>query len=678
MQFLQIARIAPRRCDRILALASFLLLSGLVQAQTMTWVRQYGSTRVEQGGAIAYGEFGVFSAGDTVGELPGQTRTSLNDKDAFLSLHDETGKLKWIRQFGSTSGVEDLAAAVAADGSGAYVVGSTVGTLPGMQTTGGRDVFVRKYDGEGNVLWTRQSGTTVNDFALGAVAHTTGLYVVGYIECCGAVLQGNPPVPVAGQDGFLLKLDGNGNGVWTKLIGTINGDKAVSVAADSTGVYVGGVTGGSLQATSGGLDAYVRKFDFDGNVLWTRQFGAVTASGVGANDELYAIGVGPGGVYVSGGTPSGIFPGQTFSGGLWDAYVAKLSLDGVLQWVRQFGSSGDDHAYSLAVGPGHILVGGGAGGPLPGQTYVGSEDAFLRLYDLDGNLLNTRQFGNGGNDSVNGLAAYHGGFLAGGVKNGTALQLEAVGDSDMFAMRLVPPPVVPEGAILHAASFARHPAPLAPGSLAVVFGAYLNDGPQVASTTIGQDGKVVTSLGGTTVSVNNIPAPILYSLNSQLAIQIPFEVAGQSSVPVTVTVGGQTSAPRTINIAAAAPGLFTVNMAGTGDAIVVHSDGVTLVTPQNPARPNEVVVMYGTGLGALNPSLGTGVPSGVSTAIAPAVLLFGTVPAVIDYAGTTPGYLGLHQINARIPANPPTGNAVPILFSVGGTQSNVATIAIAP
>ncbi|MCC6294330.1 MAG: hypothetical protein IT164_16895 [Bryobacterales bacterium] len=642
----------------------------------MSWVRQYGTTRVDQGGAIAYGEFGVFSAGDTVGEFPGETRTHPNNKDAFVSLHDENGKLRWVRQFGSTNGVEDGATAVAADGSGAYVVGTTLGTLPGMSLVGGRDIFIRKYDGEGNVLWTKQSGTTAGDWALAALAHTTGLYVAGYIECCGGSVPGQPPL--SGQDAFVSKFDGNGNLVWTKLISTNNSERAVSLAADITGVYVGGVTGGVLKASAGGMDAFVRKFDFDGNILWTAQFGAMTASGVGANDELYAVGVGLGGVYVSGATPMGIFPGQTFSGGLWDAYVAKLSPDGVLQWVRQFGSTGDDHAYALAVGLGHILVGGGAGGALPGQTHAGNEDAFLRLYDLDGNLLNTRQFGNGGNDSVNAIAAYRGGFLAGGVKNGTSLQLETIGDLDMFAMKLVPPPVVPEGAILNAASFATQQAPLAPGSLAVVFGAYLNDGSNASSTSIGPDGKVVTTLGGTAVTVNNVPAPLLYSLPGQLAIQIPFEVAGLSSAPVRITTGGQTSASRSINIAPAAPGLFTVNMNGSGDAIVVHSDGVTLVTIQNPAKPNEVVVMYGTGLGALNPTLETGALSGAGTAVSPTVLLFGTVPATIDYAGTTPGYLGLNQINARIPANPPFGNAVPILFSAGGRQSNVAAIAIAP
>jgi uncharacterized protein (TIGR03437 family) len=642
----------------------------------MAWVRQFGTSRVDSGVAVSHGEFGVYTAGNTIGVFPGQPAAGLNDRDAFLSLHDEAGNLKWIRRVGSPTLAEDYATGVAADGSGAYVVGHSAGPI-GSQLVGGVDAFIRKYDADGNVLWTRQFGTVSDDYILGVAAHTSGVYVVGYIDCCGATLPGFPATAAA--DAFVRKYDGNGNEVWTRLFGTQNTDHAVSVAVDSTGVYVAGTTNGQLGIGSGGTDGFVRKFDLDGAVVWTRQFGAVLPNGNATNDDLVAVAVGTSGVYVSGATSNqATFPGQTFSGGLWDAYVAKFDTNGAPQWIRQFGSSGDDYANAIAVGAGHVLVGGSASGALPGQTFVGNDDAFYRLYDLDGAVLSTRQFGNGSNDSVQGVAAYGGGFFAGGLKNGIALNLEPIGDNDSFLMKLIPPPFVPDAAVVNAASFAAPPAPLAPGSMAIVFGAYLNDGPQVLSTIIGQDGKVATSLGGTSITVNNVPAPILYSLNTQIAFQIPFEVAGQTTASVVVNVGGQSSVARTINIATAAAGIFTVNQAGTMDAIVVHSDGVTLVTPQNPARRGEVVVLYCTGLGVQNPALGTGVPAGASFTIAPVVLLFGVTNATIEYAGAAPGFVGLNQINATIPATSQTGNTVPLLLSVAGRQANVATIAIAP
>src|SRR6185503_3834352 len=69
------------------------------QTPRIQWARQYGSEAVQQGNAVGYGEFGVYVAGHAVGEFPGQT--SAGDKDAFISLHDESGGLKWIRQFGT-------------------------------------------------------------------------------------------------------------------------------------------------------------------------------------------------------------------------------------------------------------------------------------------------------------------------------------------------------------------------------------------------------------------------------------------------------------------------------------------------------------------------------------------------------------------------------------------------
>jgi len=297
------------------------------------------------------------------------------------------------------------------------------------------------------------------------------------------------------------------------------------------------------------------------------------------------------------------------------------------------------------------------------------------MYDFDGNVLGTVQFGDGLNDSVRGIVAVPSGFYVAGTKSGGALNQQTMGDNDAFVMKVIAPPVVSKGGVLNAASFAT-PAPLAPGSLAVVFGAYLNDGPQVLSPNTDAAGNVGTSLGGTRVLVNNIPAPILYSTTSQVAIQIPYELAGQAVALVLVEVGGQFSAGLPIAIAPAAPGIFTQNQAGTGPAVVIHQDGVTLVTPQNPAQRNEVVTLYTTGLGTLDPTLGTGAPPGVSLATETVSLAFGTANGAILYAGGAPPYVGLNQINVKVPATAPIASDVPISLTVGGRTANASTVAI--
>jgi uncharacterized protein (TIGR03437 family) len=655
-----------------LTLATFLSLPLVAQTPRMQWTRQFGSSGADYGNAVGYGEFGVFVAGYTQGTLPGQTTST--GRAAFLSLHDEAGTLKWIRQFGSTTNRDVVATGTAGDGSGAYVVGYTAGPLATQSLIGGTDSFIRKYDDKGEIVWTRQFGSPTDDFAYGVATHTSGVYVVGQVDCCAGSLPGLPTT--ASNDAYIRKYDGNGNELWTKMISTINTERALSVAVDSTGVFVAGTTNGDLAGPAGQRDGYVRKYNHEGVVQWTRQFGTQRADGVNSNEDVFAVAVGAGGVFVTGSTAQGTVPGGIFAGGLWDGFLVKLNADGVVQWYRQIGTTGDDYANAVAVGAGHVLVAGGTGGNMVDGAFVGSDDAFLRLYDFDGGVLGTLQFGNGGNDAVMGVVAFPGGFFAGGYKNGISLGLEAFGDNDVFAMKLIPPPFVPAGAILNGASFAASPAPLAPGSIAVAFGAYLNDGPQVLSTAIGADGKVVTSLGGTEIKVNDIAAPFLYSTAGQVSFQIPFEVAGQTAATVVVTVGGQTSGPRSINIAPAAPGFFTQNQAGTGEAVVVHEDGVSIVTPQSPAKRNEIVIFYLTGLGVLSPALGTGVPAAANTTAAQVSLQFGGANAVIEYAGAAPGFIGLNQINARIPGTAPIANNVPVSIIVGGRQANPVTIAI--
>jgi uncharacterized protein (TIGR03437 family) len=639
------------------------------QTPRIQWTRQFGANQFDQAHAVGYGEFGVYTAGDAMGDFPGQT--SAGNLDAFISLHDESGNLKWVRQFGTPA--DDLATGVAGDGSGAYVVGYTGGSF-GSQI-GAVDSFIRKYDPEGNVLWTRQFGTVVDDFAFGVATHTSGVYVVGEIGCCGATLPGFPGT-VSG-DGYIRKYSGDGTELWTRVIATFNASKALGVAVDDTGVYVVGTTDGDLvEGTEGGRDGFLRKYGHDGAVLWTRQFGTRTAAGDSATDYAYAVAVGPGGVFVAGATAAGTIPGATFFGGLWDAFLIKFDpANGDQQWYRQIGTDGDDYAYGIAVGAGHVLVTGGTSSNLVEGAFVGGEDAFFRLYDFDGNVLGTQQFGNGLNDSVTGAVAFPGGFFVAGTKSGNALEQEVAGDNDSFVMRIVPPPFIPQGGVVNAASFAS-PAPLAPGSKAIVLGAYLNDGPQVLSTSLDTDRKVVTSLAGTRILVNNIPAPILSSISTQVAIQIPFELAGQTIALVVAEVGGQFSEGLGIGIAPVAPGIFTQNQAGTGPAVVFHQDGVTLVTPQNPAKRDEVVTIHATGLGILNPALGTGVPAGANLAPAQVTIAFGSANATIEFAGAAPGLVGVNQINARIPAGAPIASDVPISLNVGGRQANSVTIAI--
>jgi len=116
----------------------------------------------------------------------------------------------------------------------------------------------------------------------------------------------------------------------------------------------------------------------------------------------------------------------------------------------------------------------------------------------------------------------------GGSTNGILPGQTPVEGWDAFVVKLAASsgvsPTVNDGGVVNNASFVPSPAPVAPGSIAAVFGSNLNDGPTVLFSSFGPDGKLVTSLGGASVTINNVPAPIFYSTPGQLGIQIPFEL----------------------------------------------------------------------------------------------------------------------------------------------------------
>jgi uncharacterized protein (TIGR03437 family) len=240
------------------------------------------------------------------------------------------------------------------------------------------------------------------------------------------------------------------------------------------------------------------------------------------------------------------------------------------------------------------------------------------------------------------------------------------------------PPQISEGGVVNNASYTLHPQPMAAGSIAAIFGTNLNDGSIIHSSELGQDGKLVTSLGGASVTVDGIPAPIFYSTPFQLGIQIPVELAGMFSATVRVTTEEGTSAPHTIFLDEFAPGIFTTSQQGIGRAAALHEDGESPITGVNPARLGEVVTFFATGLGGTIPPLETGEPSEGNQALLNATVFFDGIPALAEFTGTAPGFVGLNQINVRIPVNATSGPDVPIVLNAGGKVSNEVTLPIAP
>jgi uncharacterized protein (TIGR03437 family) len=220
---------------------------------------------------------------------------------------------------------------------------------------------------------------------------------------------------------------------------------------------------------------------------------------------------------------------------------------------------------------------------------------------------------------------------------------------------------------------------LSPGAIVSIFGSNLS----TAASGVGAayvNGALPTSLGGASVKIGGIAAPLYYVSSGQINAQIPYNVTVGSAVPVVVTVGSSSSAASTIPVVVAAPAIFTYSQNGLGNAAAQNYVSATS-TPANgfnaAIAQGSILIVYGTGGGAVTGGPAAGVPcSGGNFSAAYSATIAGQA-ATVNYAGCAPGFVGLDQWNIVVPSTVPTGCSVPLQVTVGGVLSNATTVSIA-
>jgi len=234
-------------------------------------------------------------------------------------------------------------------------------------------------------------------------------------------------------------------------------------------------------------------------------------------------------------------------------------------------------------------------------------------------------------------------------------------------------PLLTAGGIVHAASFETG-VPIAPGSLITLYGSKLADRTGSAAGI-----PLPSSLNGTEVLLGNRPLPLLFTSDGQLNAQVPYDVPVDTQHQILVKRGDSIAVPETLNVAAAQPGIFTKAQNGSGQGAIVKQDGVTLAEPGTPANRGEVVIIYCSGLGPVNPPVVAGRPSPsspLSSVTNPVTVTIGGQQAQILFAGLAPTFSGLYQINVFVPANSETGDAVEVVLESAGQRSRPVTIAV--
>lgn len=247
-----------------------------------------------------------------------------------------------------------------------------------------------------------------------------------------------------------------------------------------------------------------------------------------------------------------------------------------------------------------------------------------------------------------------------------------------FNVEAQTPPVAFAGGAVNNGTFAAGE-PLALGDIAAVFGDQFTLGALAYPSGL----PLPTTLNGTQVMVNNTPAPLFFISNSQIDFEVPFEVPSGSAT-VQVVRNGQQGNLIAVNIAPRTPRFILLN--GGPYPILNTPDTPPVVTgiPTHPAKVGDVVVAYVIGLGQTNPPIqtATAAPGSPLSNVANVQVCFGqdtpfakSICITPDFAGAAPGFVGLYQVNAKIPKGLLPGDN-PFYFVVAGVASNLAQIAI--
>lgn len=625
-------------------LSLMMLTVGTLAAQTLTYFPQVAQAP-EYARAIAADSTGLYVAGEVR-----QIYYTTDDAHAFLRRFDSQGAVIWTRTFD----IATAATAVAVSASGIYVGGYTA-AAPTVH-----DAFLRRYDSGGNQVWTRQFTVQANTRLSSLIADDAGVYAVAWSS------PQNDSFPGYSASWTLRRFDADGQELWSL---PLDGKPGI-LHADATGLYF---IDGAYSLASPRPAASLQKYSRSGARMSAKVLGNIVGALLAANSE---------GLYTTTVTYSqdGQIAGRKFQ---------SFDYDGNLRWTRAFPSElGEYNSSAIAADEDGFYFAGSLYGTLEGQCRSGSLDLQVRRFDSEGNRIWQRQFGTDQDD------------LAGGITVAPD-RLYVFESLSTAVIALDKNPTAPAGGprihnecVLNAANYAG--GALAPGEMVTILGTSLGPDESVAAP-VSSDAPLPQVLGATRVLFNGVPGALMYVSDRQTTAIVPYGIADAANVDVRVEYRGVSSNPVRLPVRPTRLGVFSMDGSGQGAAAAFNQDG-TLNSTSNPAHSGSVITFYATGAALQGQASERDVVSLPSSPIKAAIQVFLTGPSPEDelawsdhpawatlgmyatplYAGGVTGSVsGLIQIQVRLPGDWYGSGTYLQLSAPGAFVSSQATIAVA-
>jgi len=390
----------------------------------------------------------IIVLGNTKGHLNGDTNRGNND--FFVAKYNAEGEQLWTSLFGGTATDIGTILEVAPSGS-TYVGGYTDGSLPNSSNVRNHDAFLVKFNAAGEKEWHHQIGSYAWDYAHGiAIDSNENVYLSGSTGShYGDALGSFAGVSHLGRnDTFIIKYDSEGNKIWTKLIGTGNSERSYSdMAIDAQdNLYISGINDGNLggQTGSSGTDVFVMKLDSDGNEIWTKLIYShsnrtVVSDFQNGNDSPYTnLVLGSSGkIYLIAHTTTN-FDNNLNMGGR-DLGLAILDNNGNTQCSTIFGTPDDNNGSVIAVdNSNNFYIGYNSSVSIDNISNLGGNDGFILKYDDNCNHVNTEVYGSDQDDIISSIAFDSSdNLIITGRTLGTLNGDSNLGSSDVFIKKVI-------------------------------------------------------------------------------------------------------------------------------------------------------------------------------------------------------------------------------------------------
>ncbi len=364
-------------------------------------------------------------------------KTSAGSSDGYIAKYTSLGALSWVITMGSTG--TDRVYSIDVDAAGnVYATGNynlTVDFDPGpgslnYTSIGGLDVFMAKYDTNGNLVWANTIGDLNSEIAECIALDASGNFYVGGefnspsidLDAGATSLVVNNGSATVTYDPFLVKYDTSGTFQWGFNLQGLSSDYIKSVAVDpNDNVLVGGYffttmnvdpVGGTSYTALGSADCFIARYSSAGSYDWSTQFGGSLADNIfsitTANNNIYATGTFNSVVDFN----PGIDTLNIQSKGSTDVFILSLSNTGNFNWAGGIGGTGADNSnYIIANAAGDVYIAGSfidSADFDPSNvtnfihTYDG-RDGFIAKYDNSGLYKWSHKIGSVGTDYVRSL-----------------------------------------------------------------------------------------------------------------------------------------------------------------------------------------------------------------------------------------------------------------------------------